>query len=370
MIFTLGLHKLPFTPDSRQIIYVAGEHDEKVTELVKRHFCSIREHFQSEGYTFCYIPYVKQDLLSKDRLHYNVPFAKSAREADYMVNDNFILDFMVHPENREKVTPALLYYDPDFWESSYTDAEDQLRGISISEASFAKSHDLREVLEEILSDIRQCRLESKSSGSGLRFREEDEDSGVTLVAEENFDSESQVLIQEIEERIEKLRQKGIDSYLIEKMFSSRKTKLSRMHITKDYRIYLGDYFGMEIEMTPLQKAVYFLFLRHPEGIPFKWLADYRQELSDIYNRLKPSFESTASKRSIEAITSPTNNSINEKCSQIRAAFISKFDEHLAENYFITGSRGEPKGIKLPRKFVKCDPEIADLLREPDKENKG
>ena len=36
MIFTLGLHKLPFTPDSRQIIYVAGEHDEKVTELVKR----------------------------------------------------------------------------------------------------------------------------------------------------------------------------------------------------------------------------------------------------------------------------------------------------------------------------------------------
>ena len=287
-----------------------------------------------------------------------------------MVNDNFILDFMVHPENREKVTPALLYYDPDFWESSYTDAEDQLRGISISEASFAKSHDLREVLEEILSDIRQCRLESKSSESGLRFREDDEDSGVTLAAEEDYDSESQVLIQEIEERIEKLRQKGIDSYLIEKMFSNRKTKLSRMHITKDYRIYLGDYFGMEIEMTPLQKAVYFLFLRHPEGIPFKWLADYRQELSDIYNRLKPSFESTASKRSIEAITSPTNNSINEKCSQIRAAFISKFDEHLAENYFITGSRGEPKGIKLPRKFVKCDPEIADLLRESDKENKG
>ena len=135
--------------------------------------------------------------------------------------------------------------------------------------------------------------------------------------------------------------------------------LSRVHITRDFRIYLGDYFDTEIVMKPLPKAVYFLFLRHPEGIPFKFLPDYQQELTNIYNRLKPCSEATL--RSIEAVTDPTNNSINEKCARIREAFVAKFDEHLAEKYFITGKRGEPKGVRLPRELVNWDKEIDDLF---------
>ena len=134
MIFTLGLRKLPFSPDSKQIIYVAGKKDEKVTELIQHHFSSIRDYFLSRGYTFCYIPYVKQDLLSGERLHYNAPFAKAPKETDKMVDDNFILDYMIHPENREKVTPSLLYYDRACLRPDYGEAEDQLKGIFISES--------------------------------------------------------------------------------------------------------------------------------------------------------------------------------------------------------------------------------------------
>ena len=36
-----------------------------------------------------------------------------------------------------------------------------------------------------------------------------------------------------------------------------------------------------------QKAVYLLFLNHPEGILFKHLPDYREELTEIYVKLKP-----------------------------------------------------------------------------------
>ena len=151
-----------------------------------------------------------------------------------------------------------------------------------------------------------------------------------------------------------------DAYLIEQMFKNR-MKLSRMHIDKNYRIYLGDYMGMEISLTPLNKAVYFLFLRHPEGIRFKELSDHRQELMDIYSRLKSSFGSEASLQSIENLVNPFDNSINEKCARIREAFVSQFDEHMAQYYFITGQRGEPKGIKLPRKYVRWDAEIRDLF---------
>ena len=99
------------------------------------------------------------------------------------------------------------------------------------------------------------------------------------------------------------------------------------------------------------KAVYFFFLRHPEGILFKHLPDYRQELLSIYGKLRPLGLSKRSIQSIEDVTNPCLNSINEKCARIRAAFILKFEEHLAKNYYVTGDRGEPKRILLSRDLV-------------------
>lgn len=52
-------------------------------------------------------------------------------------------------------------------------------------------------------------------------------------------------------------------------------------------------------------------------------------------------------QSIEDVTNPLLNSINEKCARIRSAFVKEFDESLAKNYFVTGERGEAKKITLP-----------------------
>ena len=58
-------------------------------------------------------------------------------------------------------------------------------------------------------------------------------------------------------------------------------RISRLTITKDGTMMLSDY-GKEVKMEPLVKAVYLLFLKHPEGIAFKSLPDYRKELTNIY----------------------------------------------------------------------------------------
>ena len=58
-------------------------------------------------------------------------------------------------------------------------------------------------------------------------------------------------------------------------------KLSRLVITKDYHFILEDY-HQEVELQPVHKAVYLLFLAHPEGIEFKRLAEYREELLHYY----------------------------------------------------------------------------------------
>lgn len=108
---------------------------------------------------------------------------------------------------------------------------------------------------------------------------------------------------------------------------------------------------MEIKMEPLTKAVYLLFLRHPEGIAFKQLPDYKDELAALYNMIKPIGVSDRAAKSIDDVTNPLLNSINEKCSRIKAAFQLIVDTSLVDQYYITGKGGDPKRITLPRKLV-------------------
>ena len=54
---------------------------------------------------------------------------------------------------------------------------------------------------------------------------------------------------------------------------------------------------------------------------------------------------------IERVTDPFSNSMNEHRSRIKAIFVQKLGKELAVNYCIDGERGEPKSIALPREFV-------------------
>lgn len=369
--FTLGLKKLPFEPDCNQIIFIEGQHDDEVNRLIRYNFRTIRETFAKHQFDFCYIPFLKYDLTHGERLHYIAPYAKSARDVDFMVNDNFILDYMIHPENREKLPPSLLYFHPFLWNFRYSEAESQFRGIKITAESFEGDEGLSKVLEAILNDIderknkiSQFDLHIDIDPEKAKTAKEDDDDGIlyrcdddwVFDADDSFDEESKKLIEEIQDRWDRLRAKGVEEpMLVSTIFRNQKSKLSRLHVTKDFHIYLYDYFGMEITMTPLPKAVFLLFLKHPEGIMFSYLPDFRNELMEIYKSIKgPFFNYETALRSIEDVTDPLSNSINEKCSRIREAFVSQFDDSLARYYYVDGKRGEPKKIALPRTLVKWD----------------
>ena len=131
-------------------------------------------------------------------------------------------------------------------------------------------------------------------------------------------------------------------------------ELPELIITSDYRFFLGNS-GVEIGMEPLLKAVYLLFLSHPEGIRFKDLPDYRKELTSFYLLLRPYGLTDRVKKSIIDVTNPTQNSINEKCTRIRKLFASILPKSVARYYAISGKRGEAKKIDLVRANVvwKC-----------------
>ena len=157
------------------------------------------------------------------------------------------------------------------------------------------------------------------------------------------------LVREVKEKVQKLKEYGMNEQEITSLIHTDQPILT-LTIGKNYRIFLGDN-RVEIHMEPLVKAVYLLFLNHPEGIVFKDLPDYRGELTKIYSEVRPWGLSERALQSIEDVTNPLLNSINEKCARIRRAFVAQFDDHLARHYYIDGLRGEAKRISLPRDLV-------------------
>ncbi|NCB85824.1 MAG: hypothetical protein EOM44_15265 [Bacteroidia bacterium] len=170
------------------------------------------------------------------------------------------------------------------------------------------------------------------------------------IADYNFPLEANKIIDEIKERIEKLKKIGVNEIMLNSLLLP-KAEVSRITITKDFRILLNDYGNKEIFLTPLPKAVFILFLKHPDGIMFKHLSDYREELMMIYSKITPKSELQDIVESINDVVDPTKNSINEKCSRIKEAFLKEFDEALAKNYFITGERATHKKIIIDRNLV-------------------
>ena len=140
-----------------------------------------------------------------------------------------------------------------------------------------------------------------------------------------------------------------------------KGKLSRLVITKDYRFVLADY-QVEVELQPVHKAVYLLFLAHPEGIEFKRLAEYREELRGYYMQTAKLLDKEKIEEGVNHLTDPLDNAINEKCSRIKKAFLELMDEYRASYYIISSHTQKHiagrvwyerlKVITLPRELVK------------------
>ena len=163
-----------------------------------------------------------------------------------------------------------------------------------------------------------------------------------------------ILLDEVKEKVRKLKAYGVEDAEI--MAAMNEEELfPQLIVTEDYKVVLAGEKPIEVEMEPLVKAVYLLFLSHPEGIVLKCLPDYRCELTQLYLLLRPCGMTDRVMKSIEDVTNPTLNSINEKCARIRRIFSEILPKSVAWYYSISGKRGEAKKIDLVRANVvwKC-----------------
>ena len=320
--------------DSKELVYVASEEDKSLTDLFETHPEVLEGWGQMIGFHIIYLPLLMKRLKEKKVLKYRAPYLTDADFNNIEIGNDFLLQYLDNPEDKDRMKHGFIR------------TENIHRGDDGKDKATNRFYPLSSTNGEPLADQlhRIGKQISSEKYKASRFIEGKTQDGDYL------DDDTEELMEEVKERIGKLRQRGIAEYLLERLIHPD-DRLSRLFVTKDYRIVLPDYRDMEIKMEPLAKAVYLLFLKHPEGIAFKSLPDHRKELADIYTKLRPAGLTDRAMQSIEDVTNPLLNSINEKCARIRGAFVGEFDDYMAKYYYIDGKRGEVKKIALPRDLV-------------------
>lgn len=362
----LSFSNIPFVPVKGQAIYVESSYNKKLNHFIRNNYEWVIQTFLSQGFDFCYLP-----IIAKEAVCYNAPYlsederknkvTKIPSLVDFIAKDSiiepsivFALDIPVKDDDGnavlQLVTITTKWFVP--LKRTFNNIAKEVKRVAIRQSRHYHK------LESIRVEKNDCELIDHSRKEYTRFsiappEESDESYKDKDYADRNFDQQSQTLIKEIKERINALRNRGVNTMFLHDIIDAGE-QLSRLRITKDFRLFLEDYDNMEIKLAVLPKSVFLLFLRHPEGIRFKELSDYYSELLQIYLKMNPIGGRSKQEQSIQEITNPCSNSINEKCARIREAFVANFDDRLARNYYITGKRGEAKRIMLDESMIIWD----------------
>ena len=168
--------------------------------------------------------------------------------------------------------------------------------------------------------------------------------------EERLDPRTEQILAEIRRLQEKY---GVTIDELEMMMGYT-VKLSPIRITWGGKIFLFDYDNKEVKMPNVAKALYFLYLRHSEGLRYKEGADHKDELLHIYENISGRDVPEEIEKSIDLLVDPYGNGLNVNASRIKIAFRNVVSDRIARFYYINGAAGEVKKVPLDRDLVLWD----------------
>lgn len=374
-------HDDTIRPNTAQIIYIDNGYNPEINDFFKRNHEKVKHLFKTEyvreycpelediGFSFIYLPLAISDEHLRELIAYNRPdlhdidsaIHKTKEELAENIRQQFIDGLYgftwgtVHPAGACRtaeqcaegitITQGFVH----FKETEYNESNNKTEDIY---TYFPLVYENDEQFFALILDY------IKHTGTRIVFFSRRH---LTPPKLEDMDEQVQELTKEIKERMERLRSIGLNNFILNQLLFPQ-LNLSKLKITKDYRLFLVDYNNTEITMPTLSKALFFLYLRHPAGIPFKNLSDYKDELLSIYKKITNRDDIEAMQKSIENLVDPTENSINEKSSRIRSAFMKAFDENVAMHYYIT----TVETAVIPNKVIALDRELvideAEILK--------
>lgn len=332
-------------------IYHERSYNRAANSYIQKYYEIILSYFNRSGIAFVYFPMLLKDM--GDSIRFNIPNYASHIEENFSDKDfyNIIEDSIVKLPAFDY--PMILVSDPD----NVTGYPPEMLEDDMESFYCFPIADERDILNRFKS-YNYPEIYKKDNYK-IHFQKEDDDI-LSRVGETEPEvsprdkadmEEIGILTDEIQLRIQRLYAMGVNEAFVRQILTLPEAKLSPVNITSDFRLLLPDYNNCEIVLNPLPKALYFFYLRHPEGVLFKHLRDHRSELFYLYSLLSPSENLDRMNQSIDDLVDSTKNSVNVLCSRIKTAFASQFKDDLACQYYITGRAGEPKSIALDRKLV-------------------
>ena len=385
MKYSIAFKDLPFMPEDRQVIYVENQYDERINAIIKEKYNLLKYQFKRANLDFVYLPMFFDDEEIKEKVLYYAPYLTSEIMEKVELRSSYLLGYMSHLENKVKIMPSFLYApqkEGDEWvfqgltidisekenfsinnwfEDTIYDIEEELtpithsryqiedkdesllvtgESIHESQAEYSSTPNFWEKAERELKKFAKKCVEEEGD-----YSETNHEPAPSSLDEIN-EKDVRDTIEELERNIERLRLLGIPLAAIAEFVAKYET-VSRIKFTDDLKIFLPDYNNLEVKMGALYKAVYFLFINHPEGIILKRLEEYHHELTNYY--LQASGRDSLTQKMYESINTleyPGNNYINTILSKIKMCFKATIDEHLARYYYIYGKPGEPYKIAL------------------------
>ena len=144
---------------------------------------------------------------------------------------------------------------------------------------------------------------------------------------------------------------SFDSLVID--IPAPRTHLSRIELTPDkHRLMLTDY-QEEIKVGAQIKALYVLFLLHPQGILMRRIGDYKEEYKQLYFKMSNRSDADSMYASIDRLLDRFNskamNVKKSQCNSILRELIPEDD--LRQYYEIQAPRHRPHKITLDRQLV-------------------
>jgi len=117
-------------------------------------------------------------------------------------------------------------------------------------------------------------------------------------------------------------------------------------------IFLTELGDLQINLNPKEKALYLLYLNHPEGITRSYLVDHKAELRSYYAILCSQPSNKMIDQAVDRLTDVIDNNMNEVMARIRGKFKIAVGEEQAKDYSIVSTPEGTHKILLNRELVR------------------
>lgn len=148
-----------------------------------------------------------------------------------------------------------------------------------------------------------------------------------------MDEDAASIVAQIKTLLRQLRTKGATDKDIDSLLAEEE-KPGRAYVDSAGMLVLPDAGNVKIKLTPMERTLYILFLRYPEGINADELWRYWDELCDIYGSQTVYDDLDLIEDAVEGICDEEKVTWYTNVSRIKRKITDKLGKRAAEQYII------------------------------------